>query len=469
MALNSSTRQLLDLSLVGLVALLFLFVISDLVTKGMTLDGTLYAAIARDMAAGQGTFWYPTSLVAGHSFHDHPPLGLYLQSLLFSAIGDHFWTENLYSAITLVLSLVLVCGCLRVISQIEEKSKGKNEGDSENPAFYGILMFLISPLAAWTYTNNYLENTLTVFMLAAVLSCLLSLSRPRHSLIYAALSGGFVFLGVLTKGPVALWPLAFYPLYFFTFRIEGAKLSLAFVSQLSVLVSFMAAVWFLTAGGAALETYLNAQLGGTFSGQRIAQHGRFHVLEVLTKNVAGPLVYTGVLLAVFRSAPEINRWVILFLALALAATLPLMISPRQYEHYLLPGLPLFAMVFALATRSLSSKFLNWLQSRRWLLYVATILLFSVTIASYVEKYGDVSDDADHLEFVEMVTPYLKPGATYELCEGFHQDRIRAYLFRYLSVQTTYESASYQLCLRDSAFQQGENVVSHSEFRLNKLN
>lgn len=141
---------------------LFLIVISDIVTRGMMPDGTLYAAIARDLANGSGSFWAPPTFLPTGSFHDHPPLGLFLQSLLFRLLGDHFWVENLYAAITL-------CVAVYLMHRIQI-------GCGVKASSYGVLMFLICPLVAFTYTNNFLENTVVVFGLASLLAALASIS-----------------------------------------------------------------------------------------------------------------------------------------------------------------------------------------------------------------------------------------------------------------------------------------------------
>ena len=71
----------------------------------MFFDGVTHAAIARNMAIGVGDFWHPVfSPADGTGYHEQPPLGFWLESLLFRALGDHFWVEKLYSALTGVLT-----------------------------------------------------------------------------------------------------------------------------------------------------------------------------------------------------------------------------------------------------------------------------------------------------------------------------------------------------------------------------
>ncbi|NKB98221.1 MAG: hypothetical protein GKR90_06970 [Pseudomonadales bacterium] len=82
---ESTPYLLISVVLAGL-----LYLAGSLPLLTMSLDGVIYAGIARDLASGLGSFWtlpYFDAQVA--SFRDHPPLGLWFLSLWFevSAIG----------------------------------------------------------------------------------------------------------------------------------------------------------------------------------------------------------------------------------------------------------------------------------------------------------------------------------------------------------------------------------------------
>src|ERR1700730_398988 len=63
-----------------------------LMHRGMFVDGVTYASIARTLAEGRGRFWAPfyTSTIYPQ-FHEHLPLGFWLQSLWFRVLGDHLF------------------------------------------------------------------------------------------------------------------------------------------------------------------------------------------------------------------------------------------------------------------------------------------------------------------------------------------------------------------------------------------
>lgn len=89
-------------------ALVSCLILPNFLTKGIFLDGALYASIARNMAEGQGSFWDPyyTEYFYPH-FREHPPLFFGLESIFFQIIGDHTFTERLFSLLLLGASTFL--------------------------------------------------------------------------------------------------------------------------------------------------------------------------------------------------------------------------------------------------------------------------------------------------------------------------------------------------------------------------
>ena len=64
----------------------------------MFVDGVTYASIARNLSEGRGSFWSPSYTATIYpQFHEHPPLGFWLQSLWFRVLGDHGYVERAYA------------------------------------------------------------------------------------------------------------------------------------------------------------------------------------------------------------------------------------------------------------------------------------------------------------------------------------------------------------------------------------
>lgn len=78
-------------------------------TVGMFMDGTIYAAVSRNLAEGVGSLWalhFSEGLFP--VFREHPPLVFWLQSLFFRVLGDGFLTERAYDLIVVLATAWLM-------------------------------------------------------------------------------------------------------------------------------------------------------------------------------------------------------------------------------------------------------------------------------------------------------------------------------------------------------------------------
>ena len=74
-------------------------------TEGMFMDGLYYAAIARNLSEGVGSFWaLHLTNCSFPVFNEHPPLAIWLQSLMFYCIGDNLFIERIYSLSTFIVT-----------------------------------------------------------------------------------------------------------------------------------------------------------------------------------------------------------------------------------------------------------------------------------------------------------------------------------------------------------------------------
>ena len=95
-------------------AVLALAILPRLAHRGMFVDGVTYASIARNLAQGQGSFWSPFYTATIYpQFHEHPPLGFWLQSLWFRVLGDHLFVERLYAVTIGLATAVLLAAIYR--------------------------------------------------------------------------------------------------------------------------------------------------------------------------------------------------------------------------------------------------------------------------------------------------------------------------------------------------------------------
>ena len=95
--------------------------------RGMFVDGVTYASIARNLAAGRGSFWSPSYTATLYPvFHEHPPLGFWLQSWWFRMFGDHLFVERVYTVAVAAATAVLIAVNLAAAA-------GRTSGEGRTP------------------------------------------------------------------------------------------------------------------------------------------------------------------------------------------------------------------------------------------------------------------------------------------------------------------------------------------------
>jgi len=426
MTLNRSNNTPFWLLLIGL----FLILVSrSLLTEGMFLDGVTYACISRNMACGLGSFWNPCyTQTIGPVFHSHPPLAFGLEALLFKALGDHWWVEKLYSVLTFLFT-----GLLIVLIW-------KRTTNNLRWAWLSLLFWLAMPLVTWCATNNMLEDTMSVFVLLSVY--LMIVSYQRNNKIWLVLSAVALFLAFLSKGFTGLFPLVF-PIIYCIFDpkrkwIQGPIDSLI----LLVAVTVSAGIMFLVCPGSFpyLKDYIRLQVigGGLFEA---TASSRFYIVFALLQQLMIPYVIAMALVIckarskvnskVFEFPPD-KAWFYVFLITGLAGVLPIMVSVKQRDFYMLAALPFFALACGHITLSMLTLWLPKITPvvRRWMTVGASciVLLGLVLNVVHIGKYGR---DEALIEEVKQKITEVGDNSIIEIAqEEYTQWAKHAYYMRY---------------------------------------
>jgi 4-amino-4-deoxy-L-arabinose transferase-like glycosyltransferase len=399
------------------VILLFLCaVVQGLVGVSMTPDGLIYASISMHQAAGVGTFWFPYSMFNEVAFHHHPPLMFGLQSVFFKLLGDWHFVENLYQ----VVVLLLLCRTLVSLN-------GTQTG------WFTLLLFLMMPVVAYCFTDNFLEPTVSLFTCVAVLCLLKSvmnplpvdLSRAVGLIVAAALATAAAFL---TKGPVGLFPLAALPLTALLYPELRAKSIKMFSGYLGVVCLIVLCLFMVPAARESLAAYFDFQLRGTVAGERPMLHGRGFLIEQWAKSIGVPALLVGVIVAVAairKTRLDVDRSTWLWLAIALSASVPLLLSPRQFSWYIFPSLPFYALFFS----GIAQQTVSRLRVPKMLLVTAPILLLMYFGTQAYGSFGTWDNDFEERHDLALLTNIVEEGATIGSCSST-DDIYR--LFLYLS-------------------------------------
>ena len=413
-----------------LIGLFLILVSNSLLTEGMFVDGVTYASISRNMAEGQGTFWnphYTQTLYA--EFRQHPPLALGLEALAFKAFGDHLFVERLYSVLVFIITgLLIVAIWKRTTNRLSQ-------------AWLPLLFWVAMPLVSWSATNNLLENTMSVFVLLAV--WLMVLSYQKNNKVWLFLAGISLFAAFLSKGFTGLFPLVF-PIIYCIFDdkrrwIQGPIDTLLLMVTLAVLSGVMFLVF--PASLDYLRDYFSLQvIGGGLHEPTVTT--RFYIVFSLLQQLVIPALMVVILLIikkigkakrvkVFEFPPD-KAWFFTFLVLGLAGVLPIMLSVKQRDFYMLTALPFFALAFGHLSLSIVNVLILDMPpvGRKWMTLVSCCILL-IGIALNITHIGKYGRDEALIEEVKQSFKESDGGNIIEITpEEYTQWAKHAYYMRY---------------------------------------
>ncbi|BBH53564.1 ArnT family glycosyltransferase [Fluviispira sanaruensis] len=371
---------------------LFAVVFPKLLGHGMFIDGVLYATIARNLSQNIGTFWEPYfTKTIFPSFSEHPPLGLYIQSILFSIFGDSRWVEKGYTLALAILQLLLISRIWKNISNKKDLSWA--------PAF----IFVITPIVFWAMANNILENILIVFLMIGTLFIIRGCRAQKNyeAIFYGFISAIFLLLGFLSKGVFALYLLVF-PFFCFYF-LDKANKSKAIICQISLLFSTIILSLpfiFYTKSFAFFKLYFENQVYKGLVGDREISDPHFEILRALLEQIVLPVSLCLIIVLFIRNLKlfNFNRTTILYLLMALSSSLPLVISSKNHAAYLMISLPFYALLIASLFLNYLSRFHDWCVQTKYgafLLYSLVISMSFVIIILSTRNYNRVLKNAEY--------------------------------------------------------------------------
>ncbi len=384
--------------------------------SGMFLDGVTYAAIARNLALGQGSFWRPHYTATLYpAFFEQPPLGIWLESLAFRAAGDHLAVERIFSLLVALGTAACLCAAWR--------QAYRGDPEARACAWLPLALWAATPLASWGIVNNQLESVQAAFTTFAIWQLLRAQDEARAAAVPAVLAGAAVLAGCLAKGPVALFPLALPALHGFVARASAARAARVGALAAAVVAAGLAALWAWPEAQHGLGRYLQQQLVPGVLGRRELGAGRASPLYALGLRILLPMAGVALLGAALArgSAPRdaaSARLGRVFLLTGLAASLPLVVSAKQADRYLIPSLPPFALgIASLALPRLRALALRVegrpILARRTAL-AALALLAAVAGASAL-RLGQGGRDRVRIDDLWKLRGELAPGAIVAIC------------------------------------------------------
>jgi 4-amino-4-deoxy-L-arabinose transferase-like glycosyltransferase len=391
--------------------------------RGMFLDGVTYAAVARNMAEGAGSFWAPFfSRTLYPRFTEQPPLALGLEALAFVLAGDHPAVERVHAlAVFLANGAVIAALARRLL-----------------PAWCDwvpVLLWLTPAVVTWSAVNNMLEQTQALFTSLACYGVLRTAGpcTSRASAGWAAFAGGAVAAAVLAKGPVGLFPLAL-PLLLLAAPPGARPAHAAIVWPAFYATVLVAATLVLLSEPSrhAIDAYVRSHLAPSLAGDRGAGSRAADLLRHLGVGIGSRLALLVVVARVAlrrRRFPHQDIAPFLF-AIALAASVPIAASPLIAGHYFVPSTAFFALgAAALVGPGAAAR----PAPRRWRALpgglaggLAAAIVLTLSVHGAVEVR-----DRDLLRSLDAIRPLVRGGETVGACPASATHwGLQAYLQRF---------------------------------------
>jgi len=408
-------------------AVFLCLLIPTLVQEGMFLDGVTYSAISRNMANGYGSFWNPHYTNTLYSnFHEHPPLVFIIQSCFFKVFGDAFYTERIFSLFNAILTTIGIILCWRLFT---DKTELK-EYD-----WLPVLLWLSVPMVSWTYKNNLLENTMGVFTIFAVFFILKSLIENR--IVFLLPGSVLIVLAFLSKGITGIFPIVVPILFAFIYKPNRYRILYAVCLILStVIVSYLFVLLFpeLTNN---ITSYLHQQLLPALNNQReITTSNRFSIILNLVLELSFPIILV-VYFAVRQWQKDgkvvflMDKRSLIFLLIALCASMPLMISLKQRRFYLIPSIPFYILSVSFYIAPFLKEKLDVLSisTLKWIKRVSFTAL-SIGLILSVSQFGKFSRDGDKLTDIYSIARTIPEGTVISTTKELWGDwSLEAYMSR----------------------------------------
>lgn len=373
-----------------------LLLIPFVFTRGIFLDGLTYATISRNLAFGLGSYWRPFYTQTVYpEFFEQLPLGLIIQSWLFSAFGDYFFLEKIYSFFSLMLSAFLMSEIWKILQVAIRRD------EVFTLSWLPSLLLLTIPKTVWAYKNNILENSMTVFCLMAVYCIIRALGSSgflKSTLL--GLCGALLIVGAMcTKGPAGLFPLAAPSVLFFSHTYPWRRYLYiqVVVTTGCICIAFLfMQVEFIRYF---IDRFFQEHLGPAINGARADGSTLSTLLLCLAQNIFPPILLLGL---VRRITPRkqscdyrLLRLGICFFVMGLSASLPLAVSHTFRSFYLVPSLPFFSIAISLVFLSLHAP-PRWIKLPKVATYTVMVLLVLFVLV-IIFRFGSASRDSQFLD------------------------------------------------------------------------
>ena len=421
-------------------SVMLLLVLPDLLQHGMFMDGTQYACVAKNLANGKGTFWFPflsESWVksGSHNFLEHPPLVYFIQSIFFKVFGDGIYTERIYCFVAMMACSFFIYRIWKVMNS--ENNELKSNG------WLPVLFWIITPSVFWAFRNNLIENTLTVFILASVYFALLAIKQDGKKYLFIIISGIFIFLATLSKGIPGLFPVIILIIYYFVLNQISLRQTIVF-TLLLILVPFIiycGLILFNENANSSLRFYFVERLMKRIESGHLVEN-RFTILWWLFTDLLVPIGVTimfiltvGFKEIVSKINSENKKKSFFFFLIGLAGVVPLTLTHVQRATYFVPAMPFFALAFSfILSEGMNNRISNIKNKLLTVLRISSLVLLVVSLIYCFFIFGKTSRDVKEISDVHIIGKVIPENSHIAVPGNIYNNwDFQLYLLRYHNI------------------------------------
>ena len=434
---------------------------NNLLTKGMHMDGLIYTSIADNLAHGTGTPLHLTYTKTAHmAFYEHPPLMMWMLAAWFSLFGTSMLAAKMYALAMMVLAAVLLVAVWRQL--------GFDRSTGWLPLLLWMMIFDVALLSC----NNFIESTMLLFVLASVW-CILKGGWWNIG------GGAMLALAFFTKGPTGLFPLVL-PLLLWAFGLRKKGFWHMVGETAVVLASAVVPLVLLCLAVPDAADYLRRYVDGQVlaslpNGNRSRAYiiGAFFGRSALVIAVAAVAVLTGLKWKRWEYTDRHWRTAAMLFALALCGCLPMMVSTKQYPHYLLCDFPFMALAAAVLVEPAARRCERYTTGTA--ATIAACLALVGGVALNVAHCGKPGRDQAMIEDMETILPQLEEGEMVTIPDPLvFRYNLHGYYYFYHHVSLDQHAAhrhlltDSELGLREWDGQYREVPLPTTEYRLYQL-
>ena len=422
------------------ISIFLILILPWIIQDGMFMDGMIYATVARNLSLGIGSWWHlHLTDYLSPTYLDQPPLTIWITSFYFKLFGYSMYTERIYSFSAAIINLLLIRALWKKINI--------NRPEYQNYWWLPVLLWIIPPACFWSFTNNMEENTMSIFILSSVYFMFSAIQKKSNRLIPVLLMATSIFLSAMCKGIQGTFTAIGFIAY--ALIIDRSYIRTAFKYTVTIgiaLAVFGLGLYLYTPARDYFIGYYHTRILNTFVNPEMATtETRFYLLLRLISEQITPIL---VCISIFAlsvkyklkidtiAKKENQKYALLFLLIALAGTLPLLVTAEQRRFYLVPAFPFYAMAFSFLVIEHLTKLMERLRSTKLqsIVKLSSFAIFITTIILTITNFGTAKRDKEMLSDIYKIGKQVPKNSTIAIdSELFRTWVLHLYFQRYYGI------------------------------------